>query len=265
MAGRKYIGSTSSPLILLQLQLLPNIEGGLVVNISSMAHDLGGVATDYFANRTVSDGDDVEDGEVQKLRSLEANRRYGASKLLLLMAGCALQRQINAVGSEAKTLTNDANGQQKRGGKTCIVSLDPGGMSGDSKLGAQSHPVFRVVNPIMKAIGPIATLVKKDAYNSPEVPAKSIAGLFELLVGSTEDLPEGFYIMDNKTKSSVLSLNEKKHEEVFKINLGDLKETLECCEEIHSIESSNLVINLYATSNANVSDGYRKQNPRVDQ
>jgi len=115
--------------------------------------------------------------------------------------------------------------KQKPGSNVCIVSSDPGGMSGDSNLGAD-HAIIKASKAVLGIIAPLLNRLKKDAYNSPMVPAKAIMGLFDHL-GSIVDDRGSYYILDDKLKSNDISLNKKKQDEVLDMILGDLDMTLE--------------------------------------
>lgn len=82
-------------------ELLKDLSGALVVNITSTTHNIGSV--DYFSEGKSGNGDGVVSGRVEKgagerLGLGEAMKRYGSSKLLLVMSSYALQRRLDAVG-----------------------------------------------------------------------------------------------------------------------------------------------------------------------
>lgn len=83
--------------ILLCRELLPVLQGAIVVNVASMIHSKGVV--DYFKNDDKGKGllHTNEGNNEQTLGLGEAMKQYGSCKLLLLMASYALQRQINNV------------------------------------------------------------------------------------------------------------------------------------------------------------------------
>jgi NAD(P)-dependent dehydrogenase (short-subunit alcohol dehydrogenase family) len=85
-----YVTNCLAPALLtrLLLPLLLEKEGGMVLNIGSAAHELGRI--DYFGTQ--------EEGKMdEKLTFVEGMKRYGSSKLLLLMMGHAFQRKLYAV------------------------------------------------------------------------------------------------------------------------------------------------------------------------
>jgi hypothetical protein len=77
---------------------------------------------------------------------------------------------------------------------------------------------------ILGALGPALRLVKKDAINSPSVPAKAIADLF----GSPKESENGVwktgksFVLDDEKKSSALSLKVEKQDEVWRNVSRDL-------------------------------------------
>jgi NAD(P)-dependent dehydrogenase (short-subunit alcohol dehydrogenase family) len=77
--------------MLLEMSLLPVLDGALIVNVSSATHSLGVV--NYFSDN--KKGTEYVDGETVGLA--ESLKRYGSCKLLVLMAGYALQRHLNTV------------------------------------------------------------------------------------------------------------------------------------------------------------------------
>ena len=91
--------------MLLVFKLLPQLEGGIVVNVSSMTHGLGGVDTDYFGDNRRADSQPDIENQQGKIGLMEANRRYGAVKLLTIMACYALQRRISLVSVSPKDKT----------------------------------------------------------------------------------------------------------------------------------------------------------------
>lgn len=101
---------------------------------------------------------------------------------------------------------------------TQIVSLDPGGMSGDSNLGL-NHWIFNSAKVVLGILSPIVKRLKKDAYNPPEVPAKAIADLFE---ERKSGLGGKYFVLDDETQSNVVSLEVSNQEEVWKKISRDL-------------------------------------------
>ena len=90
-------------------------------------------------------------------------------------------------------------------------------------LGDERHWVFPILYGILGVLGPVLRLVKKDAINVPAVPAKAVADLFGKARGNDEVWKTGMYfILDDEKKSSALSLDEKKQDEVWKMVSDDL-------------------------------------------
>ncbi len=96
--------------------------------------------------------------------------------------------------------------------------------AGGRLLGSERHWVFPILYGILGVTGPVLRLVRKDAINPPSVPAKAIADLFgepkktEVGVWKTGQ----FFVLDDVKKSSALSLNEEKQDEVWKNVSRDL-------------------------------------------
>lgn len=85
-------------------------------------------------------------------------------------------------------------------------------MSGDSNLGAGAHWINRLSMTIFGMFGPLVRLLKKDAYNPPELPAKAIANIF----GTNGKIFGGkYFILDDEVKSSIASRNEKLQDDVW--------------------------------------------------
>lgn len=64
---------------------------------------------------------------------------------------------------------------------------------------------------------------KKEIINAPAIPAKAIADLFGNTKEGNEVWKTGkYYVLDNEKKSSMLSLDVKKQDEVWKTVCGDL-------------------------------------------
>ena len=95
--------------------------------------------------------------------------------------------------------------------------------SGGRLLGDEHHWVFPVLYGILGALGPVLRLVKKDAINPSAVPARAIAGLFGDAKESNDVWKTAkFFVLDDEKKSSPLSLDEKKQDEVWRMVSGDL-------------------------------------------
>jgi len=187
--------------ILLEVSLLPVLDNALIVNVSSATHSLGVV--NYFSDN--KKGTEYVDGETLGL--VESMKRYGSCKLLVLMAGYALQRHVNT----------------KPESNIKIVGVDPGGMSGESRLGNTKHPVLQVIIAVLGLLRPVVKYLKKDAFNPPEVPAKAIAGLFETSADAAGDLGGSYFVLDDKMKSSPTSMDERKQDDVLEEICEDLK------------------------------------------
>jgi hypothetical protein len=106
-----------------------------------------------------------------------------------------------------------------------VINLDPGSMSaGGRLLGEESHWVFPILYGLLKIFGPVLRPVRKDIINPPSVPAKAIADLF----GSAKESEAGtwktgkHFVLDDEKKSSALSLDEGKQDEVWEIVSRDL-------------------------------------------
>ena len=90
--------------------------GATVVSVGSQAHELGRV--DYFQQSKGSGEKGAEGvGKGERLGFMEAMKRYGSSKLLLIMMSYAFQRHLYAVSSFPITLkleicTESGNGRR---------------------------------------------------------------------------------------------------------------------------------------------------------
>jgi hypothetical protein len=104
-----------------------------------------------------------------------------------------------------------------------MVGIDPGGMSGESRLGNTKHPVLQVIMAVLGLLRPVVNYLKKDAFNPPEVPAKAIAGFFETSADAAGDLGGSYFVLDDKMKSSPTSMNEGKQDAVLAEICEDLK------------------------------------------
>jgi hypothetical protein len=103
------------------------------------------------------------------------------------------------------------------------VGVDPGGMSGESRLGNTKHPVLQIIMAVLGLLRPVVNYLKKDAYNPPEVPAKAIAGLFEASADAAGDLGGSYFVLDDKMQSSPTSTDEGKQDGVLEEVCEDLK------------------------------------------
>lgn len=84
-------------------------------------------------------------------------------------------------------------------------------MSGDSRLGAGQSRIIQFTKVLLGIFGPLVRLLRKYAYNPPEVPTKIIADLF----GRTEKSFGGkYFILDDEVKSSAASSDQKLQDEV---------------------------------------------------
>jgi hypothetical protein len=106
-----------------------------------------------------------------------------------------------------------------------VINLDPGSMNaGGRLLGEERHWVFPILYGMLTVLGPALRPIRKDIINPPSVPAKAIADLF----GSPKESAVGvwktgkFFVLDDEKKSSALSLDEEKQDEVWKFVNRDL-------------------------------------------
>lgn len=96
--------------------------------------------------------------------------------------------------------------------------------AGGRLLGGERHWVFPILYSILAVTGPVLRIFRKDAINPPTVPANAIADLF----GSPKEKDQEvwktgkFFVLDDEKKSSALSLNERKQDEVWKNVSRDL-------------------------------------------
>jgi hypothetical protein len=94
---------------------------------------------------------------------------------------------------------------------------------GGRLLGDEHHWVFPILYGVLGALGPALRLVKKDAINPPSVPAKAIADIFGKDMYSDQIWKNGlFFVLDDEKKSSALSLDTRKQDEVWTIVSSDL-------------------------------------------
>src|ERR1035438_10054285 len=96
--------------------------------------------------------------------------------------------------------------------------LDPGTMNGPSRLcGEEPNLFFKILIPTLTLFGPLLRRVKKAAINPPEVPAKAITGMFEEKKWANDEVWERGknFVLDDEVKSSPLSLDEGKQDEVW--------------------------------------------------
>ncbi|KAG0646326.1 Polyketide synthase [Hyphodiscus hymeniophilus] len=195
--------------VLFMRELLPVLGGAMVIVIASATHAIGSV--DYFLAETIENckgADGTSQREQETFGLSEAMKRYGSSKLLFVMASYALQRRINAKPSNT----------------TQIINLDPGGMSGDSRMGSDASWILRFVKLLLVVFGPMVRWLKKDAFNPPEVPAKAIS---DLLGRGDGNLGGKYFILDDEVTSSAVSLDVKLQGEVWAKVCRDLGMGLE--------------------------------------
>ena len=94
---------------------------------------------------------------------------------------------------------------------------------GGRLLGDEHHWVFPILYGILGTLGPVLRLVKKDAINAPAVPAKAMADIFGNDKYRDQIWKNGmFFVLDDEKKSSALSLDTKRQDEVWKMVSGDL-------------------------------------------
>lgn len=85
-----YTVNVLAPIALMRCLMPVMLDGSLVVNVGSAAYAIGKV--DYFEGK-----EEVEVKEGEKVGFMEGMKRYGSTKLLILMAGYAFQRKLFAV------------------------------------------------------------------------------------------------------------------------------------------------------------------------
>ncbi|KAJ5670402.1 uncharacterized protein N7477_005765 [Penicillium maclennaniae] len=148
--------------------------GAKVINIGCSAVSYGRL--DYF-NR--EDRDDRRPGTPMSAK--EGNIRYGSSKLLISVALYALRRSLTSTGNIALD----------------IFTLDPGGMTGESKLRTGAPLSVRVAHQTRSGLRPFLRMVSRSSINKANVPAKVIAKVaFQPGVVETCQT-ERYYILDS--------------------------------------------------------------------
>jgi NAD(P)-dependent dehydrogenase (short-subunit alcohol dehydrogenase family) len=85
-----YTVNVLAPMALMRGLMPVMLEGSTVVNVGSAAYAIG--REDYFEGKKAEDS---KEGE--KVGFMEGMKRYGSTKLLMLMAGYAFQRKLFAV------------------------------------------------------------------------------------------------------------------------------------------------------------------------
>jgi hypothetical protein len=102
------------------------------------------------------------------------------------------------------------------------VSLDPGGMSGTSRLG-ELHWFLSIAKPVLQIIAPVVRMIDPSAINPPEVPAKHIAELF-VNEGKAEGNVAGkYFILGKESIPSSTSLDVAQQQVIWDQVLSDLK------------------------------------------
>jgi hypothetical protein len=117
-------------------------------------------------------------------------------------------------------------------------------MSGESRLGNTHHLVLQVTVAVLGLLRPALKYLKNDAFNPPEVPARAIAGLFEGFGREVSDLGGSYFVVDDKTKSSLTSLDEGKQGEVLAEVCEDLKAKQEL-QDVRVFGSKLACLSLY--------------------
>ncbi|ETN41059.1 uncharacterized protein HMPREF1541_02994 [Cyphellophora europaea CBS 101466] len=186
-----------APMLLIQ-KLNSALEGGVVVNVSSSTHSIG--EYDSFRNEHVSL--DKSTGTV--LSTPAALKKYGSTKLNLMMAGYALQRT-------------------ERFADIQMVSADPGGMSGSSRLAPEGRLALKMAQAAFVAMGPLLRLFFPSAINPPEVPAAAFANIIHQ---AKEQRMAAHYVIGESKESSPLSRDETKQDEALAFVMEDLKKWL---------------------------------------
>jgi hypothetical protein len=91
-------------------------------------------------------------------------------------------------------------------------------------MGARQSWIIRFMMVLLGIFAPVVRLLRKDAYNPPEVPAKVIADLF----GSRKKSLGGkYFILGDEVKSSATSLDEKLQDEIWEKISRDLELNLD--------------------------------------
>lgn len=103
---------------------------------------------------------------------------------------------------------------KKPGNEIQIVTLDPGGMSGESALWTETHWIMGFAKLLLGILRPFLRHVKKDAFNPPEVPAQDIADLFAKKDTGCEFRGK-YFVLDDEVKSTSLSYDEEAQDEVW--------------------------------------------------
>lgn len=89
-----YTVNCLAPTLLVRGLLPLLLDGATVVNVGSAAHEIG--TAEYFEEKEAGEGNgEAKEGE--KLAFMEGMKRYGSTKLLLLMLGYAFQRRLAIV------------------------------------------------------------------------------------------------------------------------------------------------------------------------
>ncbi|KAE9365151.1 NAD(P)-binding protein [Stipitochalara longipes BDJ] len=195
---KMYFTNTLGPTLLMR-ELLPSLIAGgdvIYVNVGSSGHSRG--TLDHFHKK-------------EQLNALKGGSGYASSKLLLLMTTYVFQRKVYALDPQTKLK---------------FMTLDPGVMNGQSRLnGPDPDLFFRILIPTLAFFGPVLRRVKKAAINIPEVPAEAIAGVFEQQRWANEAAWERGknFVLDDEVKSSALSLDEEKQDEVWENVMKDLE------------------------------------------
>ncbi|RFU36209.1 hypothetical protein B7463_g87, partial [Scytalidium lignicola] len=185
-----YQTNVLSPMLLISNLLDILSPKGIIVNVASAAHSLGEI--DYFRNLNEENGPD-------KLSLKGGLTKYGSSKLLIIMAGYVLHRKLE--------------------GKVQIAALDPGGMSGGSRLSSDMHWFLSASRTLLTGLRPLVRLAMKSAINPPEVPAQAISDLFK----NNANVDGKYFILDDESKPSPLCLDKAKQDEVWGYLLEDFK------------------------------------------
>ena len=77
---------------------------------------------------------------------------------------------------------------------------------------------------LLGIFAPVVRLLRKDAYNPPEVPAKAVA---DLLGSRKKSLGGKYFVLDDEVKSSATSLDEKLQDEIWEKISRDLELNLD--------------------------------------
>jgi NAD(P)-dependent dehydrogenase (short-subunit alcohol dehydrogenase family) len=214
-----YQTNTLSPVLLMRelLSLFRNAKhGSVILNVSSATEAMGDIH--YFQKES--------DNSLGKSLGLkEGLKKYGSSKLLLLMAGYAMQREADNVSlfsnatDKSTWLLSQESERLHIQSNIKIISTDPGGMNGNSRLSPTASPLLNVAVTVLTFLRPLVKLIDPSAINPPEVPANCIA---QCVHNPSAESAGSHYVLNRLSKGSAISRDEAKQEKVLKMILNDL-------------------------------------------